>query len=161
MWRDVLTAIAGCLVMATAVAASASDPIAGEWDLDAAKSTVNGQPAFKSGHVSAVVTKDGRKASVDIVPSSGAAVHYEFAGKYDGETFPVTGNASFDSASMVKPDRNTTIRTERRAGKVVSITTIEVAKDGKTFTSTSKGTSPDGHSFTRTLTWTRAKAKKK
>jgi hypothetical protein len=162
IWGRTVAVIAAlCLVASVSTAASkGKDPLVGNWDLDASSSTVNGQAAFKSGHVSITATKDVRKTVVDLVPASGAAIHYESAVKYDGMNTPVVGNTYFDSATMLQVDRNTLIRTERRGGKVVGVTTIEVAKDGKSFTGTSKGTSPDGKQFTRALIWHRAKTKK-
>ncbi len=163
IWGRTLVGMAAlCLVaVAGAAVAKGKNAIVGEWDLDASKSTMNGQGnAFKSGHVSTTAAKDGYKGVVDVMPAMGAAIHYEFTVVF-GEPVPVTGNASFDTATVIRVDDNTSIRTERRGGKVVGITTIEVAKDGKTFTSSSKGTSADGKQFTRSLSWTRAKAAKK
>lgn len=156
IWGRTLLAVAAlCLGTSVSMAASmGKDPLVGNWDLDATASA-----GFKSGHVSIATTKEkgAHHVTVDLVPAPGAAVHYESTFKYDGEAAPVTGNTYFDSADMVRVDRSTLIRTERRGGKVVGVTTIEVAKDGKTFTGSSKGTSPDGKQFTRALTWHRAK----
>jgi len=157
IWGRMLIGIAALCLVASAASAAGKDALAGEWDLDAAKSSVSGMTAFKSGHVSVSSTKNGYKGVVDLAPASGAAVHYEYAAMYDGSSTPVTGNTYFDSATVGRVDRNTTIRTERRGGKVVGVTTIEVAKDGKTFTSSSKGTLPDGKQFSRTLSWKRVK----
>ena len=159
IWGRTLLGIAAlCLAASAASAASAgSNPLVGNWDLDPAKSTMNGQAgSYKSGHASVTGTKTGVKAVVDIVPATGAAVHYEFSATYDGESYPVTGGAYFDSATMLRADRNTSIRTERRGGKVVGFTTIEVAKDGKTMTSSSRAT-VDGKPFNRVLSWNHAK----
>ncbi len=159
IWGRTLAGIAAlCLVSSVATAAGkGKEAIVGNWDLDVAKSTASGMPAFNSGHASVSATKGGFKAVVDYVPASGAAVHYEYSGAYDGMNIPVAGNTYFDSCTMLRVDRDTTIRTERRGGNVVGITTIEVAKDGKSFSSTAKGTLPDGHQFTRTTVWNRAK----
>ncbi len=159
IWGRALLAVAAlCLVAPVSFAASmGKDPIVGNWELDAASSSVNGQNAFKGGHASISVAKDVYKSVVDIMPANGAAVHYESSYKQDGVDVPVTGNAYFDSATILRIDRNTSIRTERRGGKVVGVTTIEVAKDGKTLSSSSKGTGADGKQFVRALSWHRAK----
>jgi hypothetical protein len=157
IWGRALVGIAALCLVAGVATAAAKDSIVGNWDLDAAKSSVSGMASFKSGHVSVTSTKNGYKAVVDLVPATGAAVHYEYGATYDGTSAPVAGNTYFDSATVLRVDKNTTIRTERRGGKVVGMTTIEVAKDGKTFTSSSKGTLPDGKQFSRTLSWNRAK----
>lgn len=156
--RALLAAAALCLVTSVSVAASkGKDPLVGNWDLDASSSVVNGQAAFKSGHVSVTDAKEMRRTVVDLVPTNGSPVHYESSYKFDGADTPVTGNTYFDSATLLQVDRHTIIRTERRGGKVVGVTTIEVAKDGKSFTGSSKGTLPDGKPFARTLRWHRAK----
>jgi hypothetical protein len=160
IWGRTLVGIAALCLVASAATAASKDLINGDWDLDVAKSSINGQAAFKSGHVSVTTSKSGYKGVVDLMPASGAAIHYEYTTTY-GENAPVSGNTYFDSATVVQVDKHTTIRTERRGGKVVGITTIEVAKDGKTFTSSSKGTAADGKQFTRALSWNRAKAAKK
>jgi hypothetical protein len=159
IWARALLGVAAlCLAASAATAASkGKDPLVGNWDLDASSSVVNGQAAFKSGHVAVTDAKDMRKTVVDLVPANGAPVHYESSYKFDGADTPVTGNTYFDSATLLQVDRNTIIRTERRGGKVVGVTTIEVAKDGKSFTGSSKGTLPDGKPFARTLRWHRAK----
>jgi hypothetical protein len=156
IWGRTLTAIAAlCLVSSVGMAAGkGKESIVGNWDLDVAKSTMAG---VRSGHVSVSAVKGGFKAVVDYVPAAGAAIHYEYSGGYDGMDIPVVGNTYFDSCTMLRVDRNTTIRTERRGGKVVGITTIEIAKDGKTFSGSSKGTMPDGRQFTRTAVFNRAK----
>jgi hypothetical protein len=156
--RMLLGTAALCLMASVATAASpGKDPMVGNWDLDTSKSDASGQAALKSGHVSITAIKEARKSVVDLVPASGAPIHYEATFKYDGMDAPVVGNAYFDSATMLRVDSHTLIRTERRGGQVVGVTTIEVAKDGKSFTGTAKGTAPDGKQFTRTLVWTRAK----
>jgi hypothetical protein len=156
IWGRTLAGIAAlCLVSSVGLAAGkGKEAIAGNWDLDVAKSNMAG---IRSGHVSVSTVKDGFKAVVDYVPASGAAIHYEYSGGYDGMDIPVAGNTYFDSCTMLRIDRNTTIRTERRGGKVVGITTIEIAKDGKTFSASSKGTLPDGHQFARATVFNRAK----
>ena len=156
--RTLIGCAALCMMVSVSNAASkGKDPLLGNWELDASSSVVNGQAAFKSGHVSITATKDEHKSVVDLVPANGAAIHYEISFKTDGVSVPVSGNTYFDSATLVPVDHNTTIRTERRGGKVVGVTTIEVSKDGKTLHSSSKGTTPDGKQFTRTLTWHRSK----
>ena len=157
IWGRTLLAVAALCLGASVASAAGKDPLVGNWDLDAATSSVNGQNAFKGGHVAITMTKDVYKTVVDITPASGAAIHYETSFKQDGMDVPVTGNTYFDSATMLRVDHSTTIRTERRGGKVVGITTIEVSKDGKTLTSSSKYTTQDGKQYTRSLSWHRAK----
>ena len=158
--RALIGTVALCLVASVAAAASKGrHAFVGEWDLDAPRSTVNGQAGFTSGHVSITAAKNTYKTVVDLAPATGAALHYEHSFSFDGSSSPVTGNTYFDSATMLAPDRNSAIRTERRGGKVVGSTTIEVSKNGKVLSSSSKGTGLDGKPYARALTWTRTKKK--
>jgi len=156
--RALLGVGALCLASSLAMAGTKSK-LVGNWDLDVAKATVTGQSSYKSGHVTITAEKDAIKTVVDMVPTTGAPMHYEATLGLDGVTGPVTGNTYYDSADLVQVDALTTIRTERRGGKVVGVTTIELAKDGKTLMSSSKGTSADGKQFTRSLVWVRSKKK--
>jgi hypothetical protein len=159
IWGRTLIGIAAlCLVASAATAAAkGKEPIVGSWELDATKSSATGRPALKSAHAVISVVKNGLSGVVDAVPGSGPAVHYEWAGKYDGSDIHVNGNAYYDTFTVLKADKNTLIRTERRGGKVVGITTIEVAKDGKTMTASTRATLPDGHQFTANSVYNRVK----
>jgi hypothetical protein len=152
-----LIGIAALGLMASAAVAKGTDPIVGSWELDAAKSTATGRPALKSAHAVITSAKDGMHGSVDAVPASGPAVHYDWVGQYDGSETRVNGNTYYDTFDVIRADKNTLIRTERRGGKVVGITTIEVSKDGKSMTASSRGTLPDGHQFTANSVYKRVK----
>ena len=155
----VLTIIgAVCLVAASAPAvAKGKDPFAGNWQMDSAKSTFSGRPAFQSAKVTISAIKGGHKVVGDVVAADGQKVHYEYAGPADGSSIAVTGAPSYDSITMLEPDKDTIIRTERRAGKVVGITTATVEKGGKTLTVNGRGTGPDGKQFTIALIYNKVK----
>lgn len=159
IWGRALVGVAALCLVASVATAKGKDAIVGNWDLDVAKSTVSGAAMFKSGHVAATAIKGGYHAAVDLVPASGAPIHYEYDALEDGASVTVSGSTYFDSATVLRVGHNTIIRTERRGGKVVGVTTIEIAKDGKTFASSSKGTGTDGKPFSRALSWTRSKKK--
>jgi hypothetical protein len=101
--------------------------------------------------------KGGVDSNVTVTPVEGAPVHYQYSGRTDGSDIAVTGSASMDSLTLVRIDKHTAIRTDRRGGKVVGVTTLTLAKDGKSFTAAGRGTLPDGRPFTSTTTWTRVK----
>lgn len=56
-----------------------------------------------------------------------------------------------DTVSLRRIDANTTERTDKKAGKVVQTLTRVVAKDGKTFTTTVKGTNAKGEPINNLL----------
>lgn len=149
---------AACLVAASApAAAKGKDLFVGNWQFDAAKSTFTGRPAYASAKVSITAIKGGHKVSGDVVTADGQKLHYEYSGPSDGSSIAVTGAPMYDSASVLEPDKLTMVRTERRAGKVVGITTAVVDKGGKTFTASGRGTAPDGKQYTVVTVWSKVK----
>lgn len=159
IWRIALATVAVASLAASAASAAPKlkDPFVGNWELDASKSSAVGRPAPKSGHLSVTTGKEGSKHVVDVTLDGGTSVHYEYVITEEGENVPVTGNTYFDSATFVRADKNTLIRTERRNGAVVGVTTVELAKDGKSFSGSAKGNLPDGKQFTSTTVWNRTK----
>ncbi len=149
-------ALFGLLGLA-AGASAASDPFVGHWALNAGKSEYSGMVGGSSGKVTISAVKGGVKSTVDVAYADGRAVHYEVNGKADGSEIAVAGSAMFDSVTMLRPDRHTIVRTERRGGKLSGITTITVSDDGKTLTAVRRGISTAGPSPSYTTVWNRAK----
>jgi len=153
-------ALIGTLCLAASGASAASKSMSGfvgHWELDAAQSTFTGRPAYKSAKLVITGVKGGSKLSGDYVGADGKTTHVEYAGPADGSDVAVTGTPFFDTVTMLMPDSHTLIRTERRAGKVVGVTTVTLAKNGKSFTASGRGTMPDGHQYTATTYWKRVK----
>ena len=147
-----------CLVAVSApAAAKGKDPFVGNWQFDAAKSTFNGRTAYTSAKVSMGAVKGAHKFAGDFTTADGKSMHVEYSGPADGSSLAATGSPTYDSVSVLMPDKDTLIRTERRGGKVVGITTVTLDKGGKSFTATSRGTLPDGHQYTATTVWNRVK----
>jgi len=156
----VSAALFGLLSLAAtgaSAAAKGGDPFIGHWTLNAAKSQYSGMPAAASGKVAISAVKGGIKSSVDVAYADGHAVHYEVNGKVDGSEIAVPGSAPFESATMLRGDRHTVVRTERRGGKLVGITTITVSDDGKTLTAMRRGISIAGPQPSYTTVWDRAR----
>ena len=156
LWVTVLGTL--CLVASAAsVAATGKNLFVGIWELDAAQSTFTGRPALKSAKLSITAVKGGSKLAGDFVLADGKTGHMEYSGPADGSDVAVTGSPNFDSITMLTPDSHTLIRTERHAGKVVGTTIVTLAKDGKSYSASSRGTLPDGHQYTSTTVWKRVK----
>ncbi|HXQ63778.1 MAG TPA: hypothetical protein VN787_02895 [Steroidobacteraceae bacterium] len=156
----VSAALFGLLSLAAtgaSAAAKGSDPFVGHWTLNATKSEYSGMTGGTSGKVAISAVKGGIKSTVDVAFADGHATHYEVNGKADGSEIVVAGSALFDSATMLRPDRHTVIRTERRGGKLVGITTITVSADGRTLTAMRKGISTAGPQPSYTTVWDRAR----
>ncbi len=147
-------------LMATATVAAAPQrhsPLLGTWEADISHSTFQGRAPYRTGKIT-FIAADTTKIHVvcDVVTANGAAFHFEYNGPEDGTVVPVTGNPYYDSASTAWSKNRTAIRTERRAGMVTGTTTMVVAADGKSFTASSRRTTPeDGHLYISVILWKR------
>ena len=137
-----LLSVAVLTVFASAVSlAQAPDPLLGTWKLNPAKS----KGTYKSGTSVFERAGDGIKGSVDLVAADGTAYHWSFTGKYDGKDNPVTGKNPYgDTVAFTRPSPNTYNISVKKDGKQVVTQTITVAADGKTRTTTVKGTDAKG-----------------
>ena len=127
-------------MLGVAAFAQSSDPLVGTWKLNAAKSK-----GAKSGTSVIETAGKGIKMTVDLTPADGAASHWEFTANFDGKDYPVTGNSPWGTmVSVARPNPKTLTITSKQNGKVTTTSTIVVADDGKTRTSTTKGTDIKG-----------------
>jgi hypothetical protein len=67
-----------------------------------------------------------------------------YTANYDGKDYPMVGSPVADTVAFRKIDANTVERTDKKGGKVVQVLTRVMAKDGKSMTVTTKGTTPKG-----------------
>jgi hypothetical protein len=141
--RHGLAAVIGIIVLAGGMAlAQAADPLVGTWKLNAAKSKGS---AVKSGTTKVEKAGDGFKMTVDLAREDGTANKWSFSAKYDGKDNPVTGNSPYgDVVAVERVDAHTFHITNKMGGKVTSNQTIVIAADGKTRTTTTKGTDAKG-----------------
>jgi hypothetical protein len=132
-------------VVGVTVLAQPSDPLVGDWKLNAAKSKGT---LFKSGSTKIEAAGDGVKFTVDLVDAEGAKSHWAFSANYDGKDNPVTGSNPFgDTVALTRVDPRTTQITVQQGGKVTATQTIVVSADGKTRTTTTKGTTTKGQAI--------------
>jgi hypothetical protein len=118
---------------AGAVVASAQNPHMGTWKLNEAKSKFP-KGATKNHTVVYEAAGDQIKVTVDGVDGSGAAIHSEWTGKFDGKPYALTGDPSGDMRSYRTVNSRTLSLRSTKAGKVTTTGTITVAADGKTRT---------------------------
>jgi hypothetical protein len=141
MKRLLASAILVGLVSVVAQAQS-KDPLVGTWKLNVAKST---GLSYKSGTTKIEATDAGVKFDVNLVGTDGTVHKWAFTANYDGKDNPVTGNSPYgDTVALERVDAHTIRTTGKLAGKVVSTQTIVVSADGKTRTTTTKGTDAKG-----------------
>jgi len=74
--------------------------------------------------------------------ADGSSISCGFTVKYDGKDYPMTGSAPGGIAMIAikRINANTYEATQKKAGKVAANTKVEISKDGKVATITSKGT---------------------
>lgn len=133
--------------------AHAADNQAGSWKLNVAKSKYSPGPAPKEGTLAVEAIPNGYKIMVHGTSVEGKSIHFEMSPQFDGKDYPMTGNPDADMISMKKID-DYTIETVSKKGGKPAITSKSVAsKDGKTRTTTQKGTNAKGEKVDNTLVY--------
>jgi hypothetical protein len=123
-------------------AAQTGNPLVGTWKLNAAKSKGS---LYTSGTTKVEAAGAGVKFSVDLQAADGAKLQWSFTANYDGKDNPVTGNNPFgDTVALTRVDERTTQISVKQGGKPTVTQTIVVAADGKSRTTTVKGTNAKG-----------------
>jgi hypothetical protein len=130
----VLAALASTWVIAE------GNPVLGTWKLNVAKSKYTGTPMPKEMTRTVEVEGDSVKYTYAGTAADGSPISYGFTAKYDGKDYPMTGTApgGVDMIAIKRINPNTLQATQKKAGKVVANTKVEVSKDGKVTTITSK-----------------------
>ena len=83
----------------------------------------------------------------------GTAINYSSTDKYDGKEYPATG-APWDTISMKQVDANNLTFEAKKAGGKYQVTgRTVISKDGKTMTTTTKGTNAEGQPSSGTLVY--------
>ena len=143
------------VAFASAVAVTVSaqtNPHFGTWKMNAAKSTFNPGPAPKSMTVVFAAVGQSEKLSVEIVAADGSKLAATYTANYDGKDVPFTGLAD-ETVSLKRINATTTEQTDRKGGKVVVTYTRVVSADGKSMTTTQKGTNAQGRAINNVTVW--------
>jgi hypothetical protein len=115
----------------------------GRWELNEAKSNLSpGAP--KNSTVVYEASGHNIKVIIDGTDSSGKPVHSEWIGKFDGKTYPVTGDPNSDSRSYDFRSAHHLGFKVKKSGKITATGTIELSHDGKTRTVTATQTDAHG-----------------
>jgi hypothetical protein len=116
----------------------------GTWTLNVAKSTFSPGPAPKSITLTIETVEQGIKFDAKGVGADGAAFETVYTGNVDGKDYPATGSLDYDVVSMKQIDAWTRETTRKMGGKVVQTVRSVFTKNGKMFTSTTKGSNAKG-----------------
>jgi hypothetical protein len=141
-------------LLALSAAAYAQDPNLGSWKVDLAKSTYDpADLAPKSLSVKSSPAGTGVHVVVDVVDYTGKPLHYEYTVSYDGRDVPVKGDPGRDATAMKKVDDRTFEQTNKRDGKVTTVSRFVYARDGKSRTQTTTGMNAQGQRINNTVVW--------
>src|SRR6266550_2189810 len=125
----------------------ADSPQMGTWKLNEAKSKFS-PGATKNSTVVYEAAGDSVKVTVDGVDGAGNAIHSEWTGKFDGKSYPVTGDPTSDMRSYRKINNHTLALTGKKGGKVTVTGRIVVSANGRTRTVTTTGVNSKGKRVT-------------
>jgi len=116
----------------------------GTWKLNVEKSKFSPGPAPKSLTATFEPAGKGVKLNTQGITADGKPTATEYTANYDGKDVPLKGSPVADTVSLKRINALTTMRTDKKGGKVVQTLKRVIAKDGKTFTVAVKGKTPKG-----------------
>jgi hypothetical protein len=137
----------------TALGAFAADNSLGTWKLNMEKSKFSPSAPVKNLSTMREATDGGVKATTTGEQADGTPINASYTAKYDGKETPVTG-APYDTITIKQVNANTltTVQT-KKDGKYHVTGRSVISKDGKTMTSTMKGTNANGDAYNATMVW--------
>lgn len=142
------------IILLGTVTAFAGDNSLGTWKLNVEKSKYTPPPLpVKSLTATREASDGGVKVTTTGEQQDGTPIKSTYTAKYDGKDNSVTG-APWDTIAITQVDDNTfTVTTKQANGKFQATGRMVISKDGKTMTSTSKGTNIQGEAFTAEFVW--------
>lgn len=146
MMKSRIAVVAAALTFAAAAACFAANPQMGTWKLNEAKSKL---PAGMGKNTTVVYAeqKDKIKVTVEGVDKDGKPTHSVWVGKFDGKSYAVKGNLTYNSVAYKVVNDRTNDITTWKDGKMAWSGRIEVAKDGKSRTVKISGTDDKGKKY--------------
>ena len=150
--RTVLTKALIALAITT-IGALGADNTIGTWKLSAEKSKYTPAPMpVKSLTVTREASDGGVKQTVTGERADGTAASGSYTAKYDDKGVQVTGNSPYDTIAVKQVNDNTLTDTRNQTvGRYHATSRIVVSNDGKTMTTSTKGTNGEGKEFTSTF----------
>jgi hypothetical protein len=108
-------------------------------------------PAPQSLTVKVEPAGQGEKVTAEFVNADGTRATTVYTANFDGKDSPLTGSQIDNTVALTRVDARTTVRTDKKDGKVVQTLTRVVASDGKTMTVTGKGTNAQGQAVNNVI----------
>ena len=128
--------LAGTLALACTLFGQSGDPWFGTWKLNLAESKYSPGPLPRSTLTRIEPWEGGIKYTVDVVTADGESRHIEWSGKFDGKDNTVTGNPYVDTNAIKRVNSHTFRVVAKKDGKVTTITTNVISRDGMKRTAT-------------------------
>jgi hypothetical protein len=141
------------LLLVLGPVAQISDKNVGTWKLNLAKSKYIPGPAPFESTLKIEPETNGLKFTFHGTDAEGKPADFEFSPRFDGKDYRVTGLPEADMIVLKRINANTIETVTKKAGKPVMTTRSVVSKDGKTRTSTQKGTNPKGEKVNNTIVY--------
>jgi len=146
------SALAG-LLSTSHLAAQTADNFIGTWKLNVAKSKFSGAAPKELTVTFEKAGATGVKITAKGTAGDGSAINSVYTPTYDGKDVPVTGSPDYDAAALKMLDANTRHTVRKKGGKEVQVVHSVVAKDGKSFTSTTTGVNAKGEKVNSTMVY--------
>ena len=148
-------AAAALALSAAQVSAQSKDPRVGTWKLNVEKSKFSPGPAPKSIDLTIEAAGKGTHTTATTATADGKTITQEYTANYDGKDVPLKGSAIANTTSLKRINKLSTMRTDKKDGKVVATLKSTVSKDGKTFTVDVKSKTPKGEPVKNLLVFDR------
>jgi hypothetical protein len=135
----------------SAIAIFGADNSLGTWKVDLAKSKYTPAPMpIKSLTVTREASDGGVKVTSTGERSDGSKIDSSYTAKYDGsETHVMGSGAPYDMIGVKQVNANTfTEERSKMGGPYKATARMVISNDGKTMTTTAKGTNTEGKAFT-------------
>jgi hypothetical protein len=137
----------------TAIGAFAADNTLGTWKLNMEKSKFSPAAPVKSLTSTREASDGGVKVTSTGEQADGTAINASYTAKYDGKEYAVTGSP-YDTITIKQVNANTLTFTQKKKGGKYNVTgRLAVSKNGKTVTSTVKGTNAQGQAYNATIVY--------
>jgi len=142
------------LLQSVAVCHPAIDAWFGTWTLNLAQSTyVPGPPPYARAQYVIEPWKDGLKVTYDMVYPRGGTTHWEWAGKFDGQPYPLQGIDEYVTYAYQRLDDRTYDVVVRIDERPAGMSRVVLSPDGKTITTTTTGKDSTGRVVTTTTVY--------
>ena len=134
MRRIFLAAMLCAFATSNAIAEKKDEGRMGAWKLNVEKSKYSPGPAPKSLMLMFEPAGKGVHLTTEQINADGSKTATEYTASYDGKDVPLKGVAIANTTSLKRVNSTTVMRTDKKAGKVVSTLKSVLSKDGKTYT---------------------------